>query len=144
MSAVANRVVAFRSGAATTANQAMIAVNVHNILALRAIVFRVEDRHTQSALNHDDKELWTHLVVGIFGRDRMQPAASVWGRHKAEVRLKGQGSGRRVPQASKGPNINMFRQDLLSGNIRGIGGNSTIGVNNGAARGESPIGIGAG
>ena len=79
MGTITNEVVAFRAVTATAADQAMVAINVHNIIALRAKELGFEDLHTQPSLKHITKELRIDLVIGIFSWSRMEPTTSVWG-----------------------------------------------------------------
>ena len=88
MGTITNEVVAFRAVTATAADQTMVAIDIHDIVALRTKVLGLEDLHTQPSLEHITNE----LRIGILSGSRVEPTTSVWGRHKAEVGLESQGS----------------------------------------------------
>jgi hypothetical protein len=62
---------AFRAVAAATTDQAVVAININDIITLRAPMLSAIDGNTQSPLQHGDIKLWRHMVAGVFCWDRM-------------------------------------------------------------------------
>jgi hypothetical protein len=92
----------FNAVTASAANNTMITVRVHNIVTERTEVFGREYWHTQSPLDHRDKQLSLHTIARTLGWHGVQPSASVWRRNQVQMSLRSERGLRWVGKAREG------------------------------------------
>ena len=77
MRRVSEEVVPFGAVAPAYADQTMIAMDVDNAIAMRAIVFLGEHGDAEPSLQHCVEEFRLDCVAGALGRNHVKPSAGI-------------------------------------------------------------------